>query len=58
MRQDRFVVAIRRVRLAGGHTLGGLRLNGSAGSSNGTKIGVTVTGHLPGAGAGLELARF
>lgn len=62
MHQDGTVVAVRRVRLAGGHSLGNLRLNGIAGSSDGTKIWVTVTGHLPGAGyltgAVLELPAF
>jgi hypothetical protein len=52
------VVAIQRVRLAGGHPLGGPRLNGSADFSNGTKIGVTVTGHLPGAALGSSFLGF
>jgi len=52
------VVAIRRVRLAGGHRLGGLRLTGVPVPRVGRRLGLTATGHLPGAGAGLELARF
>jgi hypothetical protein len=56
------VVAIRRVKLAGGRPLGGLRLNGIAGSSDSTKIWVTVTGPIPGTGylknAVLELPAF
>jgi hypothetical protein len=62
MRQDGTVVAIRSVRLAGGRPMGSLRLNGIAGSPDGTKIWVTVTGHIPGAGylagAVLELPSF
>jgi hypothetical protein len=62
MRQDGTVVAVRRVQLAGGRPLGALRLNGIAGSSDGTKIWVTVTGPIPGAGnlknAVLELPAF
>ncbi len=62
MRQDGTVVAVRRVRLAGGRPLGALRLNGIAGSSDSTKIWVTVTGPVPGAGnlkgAVLELPAF
>jgi hypothetical protein len=62
MRQDGTVVAIRRVKLAGGRPLGGLRLNGIAGSSDSTKIWVTVTGPIPGTGylknAVLELPAF
>ena len=62
MRQDGTVAGVRRVRLAGGHPLGGLRLNGIAGSSDGTKIWVTLTGPVPGAGhlkgAVLELHAF
>ena len=37
MRQDGSVVAVRRVRLAGGKSLGNLRLNGIAGSPDGTQ---------------------
>jgi hypothetical protein len=62
MRQDSTVVARRRVRLANGHPLGGLRLNGIASSPDGTKIWVTLTGHVPGTGgltgAVLELPAF
>jgi hypothetical protein len=62
MRQDGTVVAVREVRLAGGRSLGNGRLNGIAGSPDGTKIWVTVTGHLPGerrlSGAVLELPAF
>lgn len=62
MRQDGTVVAVRAVRLADGQALGNGRLNGIAGSPDGTKIWVTVTGHLPGqgdtAGAVLELPAF
>ena len=61
MRQDGTVVAVRRVRLADGRSLGNARLNGIAVSSDGSKIWVTVTGHLPGQGnqgAVLELPAF
>jgi hypothetical protein len=62
MRQDGTVVAARRLRLAEGRSLGNLRLNGIAGSSDGSKIWLTVTGHLPGAehlaGAVLEAPAF
>ena len=62
MRQDGTVVGRRRVRLANGHALGGLRLNGIASSGDGTKIWVTLTGHVPGTGgltgAVLELPAF
>jgi hypothetical protein len=62
MRQDGTVVARRQVRLANGHPLGGLRLNGIASSADGTKIWVTLTGHVPGmgglTGAVLELPAF
>jgi hypothetical protein len=55
-------VAVREVRLAGGRSLGNARLNGIASSPDGTKIWVTVTGHLPGqrrpSGAVLELPTF
>jgi hypothetical protein len=47
MRQDGTVVAVREVELADGRPLGNLRLNGIAGSPDGTKIWVTVTGHVP-----------
>jgi len=62
MRQDGTVVAVREVRLADGRALGKGRLNGIAGSPDGSKIWVTVTGHLPGQphvnGAVLELPAF
>jgi hypothetical protein len=62
MRQDGTVVAVRRVRLAGGRGLGNSRLNGIAGSPDGTKIWVTVTGFRTGrrnvGGAVLELPAF
>jgi hypothetical protein len=62
MRQDGTVVARRRVRLANGRALGGLRLNGIASSGDGTRIWVTLTGHVPGTGgltgAVLELPAF
>src|SRR5215475_467045 len=50
MRQDGTVVAVRRVRLSGGRSLGNGRLNGIAVSPDGSKIWVTVTGHLAGQG--------
>jgi hypothetical protein len=62
MRQDGTVVAVRRVRLTNGRSLGNGRLNGIAVSPDTTKIWVTVTGHLAdnGAltGAVLELPAF
>jgi hypothetical protein len=62
MRQDGSVVAVREVRLADGRALGTGRLNGIAGSPDGTRIWVTVTGRLPGhgnlRGAVLELPAF
>jgi hypothetical protein len=69
MRQDGTVVAVRRVALADGRTLGDARINGiatqySAGEAAAppTKIWVTVTGHIPGVehsnGAVLELPTF
>jgi hypothetical protein len=62
MRQDGTVVAVREVRLADGKVLGKGRLNGIAGSPDGTKIWVTVAGGLPGhrklRGAVLELPAF
>jgi hypothetical protein len=62
MRQDGSVVAIRKVRLLGDRDLGRARLNGIAGSPDGTKIWVTVTGRLfdgiPLRGAVLELPSF
>jgi hypothetical protein len=62
MRQDGTVVAVRRVRLADGRSLGNARLNGIAVSPDGSKIWVTVTGRLPGSGqregAVIELPAF
>jgi hypothetical protein len=62
MRQDGTVVAVRRVRLANGRRLGNARLNGIAGSPDGTRIWVTVTGYRTGGrnvgGAVLELPAF
>src|SRR5262249_19411990 len=62
MRQDGTVVAVRKVRLADGRSLGNVRLNGIAGSPDGSKIWVTVVGRLPGhddvSGAVLELPAF
>jgi hypothetical protein len=62
MRQNGTVVAVREVRLAQGQALGNGRLNGIATSADGTKIWVTVAGHLPGqgnlTGAVLELPSF
>jgi hypothetical protein len=62
MRQDGAVVAVRKVRLADGRSLGDGRLNGIAGSPDGSKIWITVVGHLAGheeqSGAVLELAAF
>ena len=62
MRQDGTVVAVRRVRLADGRSLGSARINGIAVSPDGSKIWVTVTGQLPGSGriegAVLELPAF
>lgn len=62
MTQTGAVIAVRRVRLADGRTLGSARLNGIAISPDFTKIWVTVTGGLPGLedheGAVLELPAF
>jgi hypothetical protein len=62
MRQDGAVIAVRRVRLGGGRSLGDGRLNGIAASPDGSKLWVTVTGHLAGdgglTGALLELPAF
>jgi len=62
MRQDGTVVAVRKVRLADGRSLGNGRLNGIAGSPDGTKIWVSVVGRLAGhedvSGAVLELRAF
>jgi hypothetical protein len=62
MTQKGVVVSVRRVTRADGMPLGDARLNGIATSQDGTKIWVTVTGHLPGVphsnGAVLELPAF
>jgi hypothetical protein len=62
MRQDGTVVARRRVQMAGGKALGALRLNGIAGSPDGSKIWVTLSGPVPGMGdvkgAVMELPPF
>ena len=62
MCQDGTVVSVRHVRLTDGRSLGRARLNGIATSPDGSKIWVTVTGHLPGhphaEGAVLELPAF
>jgi hypothetical protein len=62
MHQDGTVVAIRRVSLPGGRSLERARINGIAGSPDGTKIWVTVSGRLfdwiPLRGAVLELPSF
>jgi hypothetical protein len=62
MRQDGGVVSVRRVRLAGGRSLGNGRLNGITTSPDGSSIWVTVTGRLPGPGRAsdyvLELPSF
>jgi hypothetical protein len=61
MRQDGPEVA-RSVHRANGRPLGSMRLNGIASSPDGTRIWVTLTGHVPGAGelsgAVLELPAF
>lgn len=62
MRQDGTVVAVRRVRLSNGRSLGNGRINGIAVSPDGSKIWVVVTGHLAGegnlSGAVLEMPAF
>src|SRR5262249_33764729 len=62
MRQDGTVVAVRKVRLADGRSLGNGRLNGIAGSPDRSRIWVTVVGRLAGhedvSGAVLELPAF
>jgi hypothetical protein len=62
MHQDGTVGAVRKVRLADGRSLGNSRLNGIAGSPDGSKIWVTVAGRLAGhedvSGAVLELPAF
>jgi hypothetical protein len=62
MRKDGTVVAVRSVRRADGRPLGDGRLNGIAASPDGSKLWVTITGHLAGVGnptgAVLELPAF
>jgi hypothetical protein len=62
MSQDGNVVAVRRVVLSDGRSLGNGRLNGIAVGPDEQTIWVTVTGHLPGernqVGAVLELPVF
>jgi hypothetical protein len=62
MHQDGTVVAIRRVALHSGQGLERARLNGIAGSPDGTRIWVTVTGRVydwvPLRGAVIELPSF
>jgi hypothetical protein len=62
MSQAGAVVSVRQVSRADGMPFGDARLNGIATSQDGTKIWVTVTGHLPGVphstGAVLELPAF
>jgi hypothetical protein len=62
MRQDGTVVAVRRVELDGGRSLGNGRLNGIAVSPDESTIWVTVTSHPPGernfVGAVLQLPAF
>ena len=62
MRQDGTLVAQRRVHMSGGRPMGALRLNGIAGSPDGTKIWITLSGPVPGIGglkgAVLELPVF
>src|SRR5207247_1792800 len=62
MRQNGTVVGARKVRLVDGRALGNGRLNGIAVSPDGSRIWVTVTGHLAGmgnlTGAVLELPAF
>jgi hypothetical protein len=50
MTQGGAVVAVRRVRLADGRSLGNARLNGIAISPDAGTIYVTIVGHLPGYG--------
>jgi hypothetical protein len=62
MRQDGTIVARRRVEMCSDRSVGALRLNGIAGSPDGTKIWVTLSGPVPGMGglkgAVLELPAF
>jgi hypothetical protein len=61
MRQDGTVVAIRKVHLYGS-LLGDGHLNGIAAFPDGSKLWVTVVGHVPGlgslTGAVIELPAF
>ena len=62
MKQDGTVVAQRRLQMTGGQPLGALQLNGIAGSPDGSKIWVTLSGPVPGmgnvTGAVMELPAF
>src|SRR5262249_44335998 len=62
MTQSGQVVSVRQVTRGDGMPFGDARLNGIATSPDGTRIWVTVTGHLPGipnsTGARWELASF
>jgi hypothetical protein len=62
MRQDGTVVAQRRLQMTGGQPIGALQLNGIAGSPDGSKIWVTLSGPVPGmgnvTGAVMELSAF
>lgn len=62
MSQTGTVVSVRQVTRADGMPFGDARLNGIATSADGSRIWVTVTGHLPGVpnstGAVLELSAF
>jgi hypothetical protein len=62
MTQTGTVVSVRQVTRADGMSFGDARLNGISTSQDGSKIWVTVTGHLPGvpnsSGAVLELPAF
>jgi hypothetical protein len=62
MQQDGTVIARRLVRMTGSRPLGALRLDGIAGSPDGSKIWVTLSGPVPGIGklkgAVLELPAF
>jgi DNA-binding beta-propeller fold protein YncE len=61
IKDDGAVIAVRRIALAGGGSLGSAKVNGIATSPDGARITVTVTGTLPGHtadGALLELPAF
>jgi len=62
MKQDGTVVAQRRLQMTSGQPLGALQINGIAGSPDGSKIWVTVSGPVPGmgnvTGAVMELPAF